>query len=352
MATGQKHGRVYGGEEGAIRAITPRTMRSMKSTLVSLAMGLLSAGCTSHPRMTRPAVTPPASAVYMAGAGGEQLYTLIEGNPEPRAVVWYVLGPEIASTPLYPDFTRALHQAGFATAMLHPRGTGYSSGIRGDIDDYALFLGDYQAFLTRLRERFAGKPLFLLGHSAGAAFALHVAAGSRGALAGVILVNPAYKLTYSEGMGPSFGDYVVYGTNYVFRPAALTVDMNSKPSAVKNDRDRVEAVAMQGDPLVVRYFSMRYLLAQRKVMDGCAVNIAVTDAPVLLVQGATDALVDPKGNDELLAAARSTDKGKLVAPRAGHGSSAVESMISPLVDWLSRRVSTSGNTPLSAATIP
>lgn len=316
----------------------------MKSTLVSLALGLLAAGCTSYPRMTMPPVAPPASAVFMPGAGGEQLYTSIEGEPEPRGVVWYVLGPEIASTPLYPGFTRALHQAGFATAILHPRGAGYSSGVRGDIEDYALFLGDYQEFLVRLGERFAGRPLFLLGHSAGAAFALRIAATSRGALAGVILVNPAYKLTYSEGMGPSFGDYIVYGANYLFRPAALVVDMNSDPSAVKNDLDRAEALAMQGDPLVVRHFSMRYLLAQKKVMDDCAANIAVTDVPVLLVQGAADALVDPKGNDELLAAARSSDKRKLVAPHAGHGSSAVETMIAALVDWLSSRASTSGNT--------
>lgn len=98
MAAGQKHGRVYCGEEGAIGAINPRTMRPMKSTLVSLVAGHLCAGCVSHLRMTRPPVAPPASAVYTAGAGGAQLFTLIEGNPEPRAVVWYVLGPEIVST--------------------------------------------------------------------------------------------------------------------------------------------------------------------------------------------------------------------------------------------------------------
>ena len=216
----------------------------MKSILVGLVLGLLAGGCTSYPRMTRPPVAPPASAIYMPGAGGEQLYTSIEGAPEPRGVVWYVLGPEIAAAPLYPGFTRALHQAGFATAILHPRGAGYSSGIRGDIEDYALFLGDYRDFLLRLGERFAGRPLFLLGHSAGAALALHIAATSKGALAGVILVNPAYKLSYSEGMGPSLGDYIVYGANYIFRSKALTVDMNSNPSAVKNELDRAEALAM------------------------------------------------------------------------------------------------------------
>lgn len=46
-------------------------MRSMKSTLVSLIMGQLSAACASYPRMTKPPVAPPASAVYMAGAGGD-----------------------------------------------------------------------------------------------------------------------------------------------------------------------------------------------------------------------------------------------------------------------------------------
>lgn len=73
---------------------------------------------------------------------------------------------------------------------------------------------------------------------------------------------------------------------YIFRPAALTVDMNSNPSAVKNDLDRAEALAMQGDPLVVRYFSMRYLLTQKKITDGCAANIAVTIRGPDVIRGA------------------------------------------------------------------
>lgn len=320
----------------------------MKNTVVGLVLGLLSAGCASYPRLTAPPLSPPGPAAYLPGEGGARLYTSIEGAPEPRAVVWYVLGPEIGSAPLYPGFTRALHEAGFATAVLHPRGSGYSSGLRGDIDDYALFLGDYATFLAWIRERFAGRPLFLLGHSAGAALALHVAARAEGPLAGVVLVNPAYKLIYSEGMGPSFGDYFVFGANFLFRSSALTVDMNSRPEAVKNDLDRAEGLAMQRDPLVVRYFSMRFMSEQGRVMGQCAENMAKVDAPVLLVQGAGDALVDPKGNDELVAAAKSADKQKLVAPGGGHGSSAVETLIAPLVDWLSERAPARGEGSLPA----
>ena len=88
---------------------------------------------------------------------------------------------------------------------------------------------------------------------------------------------------------------------------------------------------------MVRYFSMRQMLAQKQVMDRCADNLARVSAPVLLVEGAHDALVDPAGNAELLARAKSSDVVRLVAPDGGHGSSAVETMRPALLEWLLRR---------------
>jgi len=84
----------------------------------------------------------------------------------------------------------------------------------------------------------------------------------------------------------------------------------------------------------VRYFSLRYLTGQRKVMKRCPKHAEAVRAPLLLVQGAHDGLVDPESFDELLAAATVPDKRKLVAPAGGHGSSAVETMVEPLVEWL------------------
>jgi alpha-beta hydrolase superfamily lysophospholipase len=110
--------------------------------------------------------------------------------------------------------------------------------------------------------------------------------------------------------------------------------MGGDPSAMKSAADRAEALAMQRDPLVVRHFSMRYLLAQREVMNACPRNAALVDAPLLLVQGAEDRLVDPRGNEEILAAARTADKTRLVAPRGAHGASAVETVVEELVRWL------------------
>jgi len=245
--------------------------------------------------------------------------------------VWFVLGPEASGRPPYERLTAALNEAGFATAVVHPRGTGFSDGLRGDLDDYALFLSDLRLFLEHLAARFSR--VFLFGQSAGAALALEVAASPPAPLAGLVLVNPAWRLTYAKGMGPTLGDYAVYAANSLFRPAALTVDMNRSPSSVEFAPDRQEAEAMQRDPLVVRYFSLRYLSAQREVMNRCPRNLAAVRAPLLLVQGAHDALVDPASFDDLLAGARVSDKRKLVAPDGGHGSSAVETVVPPIVEW-------------------
>jgi len=311
---------------------TPAAVKMMFG-LFSLS-GML--GCASFDRLTRPPIEPPREgARWIQGARGVRLYFSVEVPAgEPWGVVYFVLGPEIRAAEPYPQFTQAAHAAGIATAVLHPRGAGFSDGVRGDIDDYSLFLDDLRLGLDQVRRTFPGKAVFLFGHSAGATLALQVAAKAQAPLAGLILVNPAYKMTYGEGMGPAPGDYVVFAFNAVFRRSALTVDMNSNPAAAKNPADREEGLSMQRDPLVVRYFSMRYLLAQKEVMDACLGNAAAFDAPLLLIQGAEDTLVDPRGDDEILAAARTADKVKLVATKGAHGSTAVETIVEELVAWL------------------
>ena len=308
-----------------------------RQAMCFLAVILLSAllGCTSAPRRMHPPVDAPAGSEWIQGAQNVQLYTsVLLPVGEPLGVVYLVLGPEVGTAPLYPKLTAALLREGFAVMALHPRGTGYSTGLRGDLDDFRLFLADHHQGLGRLRERFGTKPIFVLGQSVGAAFALELAATAKGALAGMVLVNPAYQLRSSQGMTPSFSDYVAFAANSVFRPSALTVDMNSRPAAIEHPVDRAEALAMQADPLVVRHFSMRFMMAQQKVMSRCPKNAAATKVPLLLVQGAQDALVDPRGTDEILTAAGSPDKTKRVAPQGGHGTSAVESQVEPIVYWL------------------
>lgn len=289
--------------------------------------------------------SPPAPRdpgfTWVQGARGVRLYLSLElPQREAWGIVVFVLGPEIGGADPYPRLRAALHGAGLATSAIHPRGCGYSDGARGDVDDYDLVLGDLKLGLERARSTLPGTAVFVFGHSAGAALALHLAANAEptdtGLLAGLVLVNPAYKLSHAEGMGPSLRDYVSFAFDAVFRRSTPTIDMNRNPSAVKHSDDRREALAMQRDPVVVRYFSMRYMLAQRAVMNACVRNATVVKTPVLLVTGAHDALVDPRGNDEIFGALQGPDKTRLVAPQGGHGSSAVETVVDEIIAWLGR----------------
>lgn len=297
----------------------------------------------SLPRATRAPVEPPeANSTWLNGINGVRLYARARlPDIEPIGVVYFVFGPEIGSATLYPKFTDAARAAGFITAVVHPRGAGYSDGLRGDIDDYALFLADLEQGMEWARQRSPALPFFLFGHSVGAALALELAARSSH-LAGLVVVNPAYKLLYGRGMGPSWTDYLTYTWNLIFRRSALTVDMNRSPSDISDPADRAEAQAMQQDSLVVRYFSLRYMLAQKRVMNRCAANAHATDAALLLIQGARDGLVDPRGNDVLLAAAGTTDKTKLIAANGAHGSSAVETVAHDILAWLRRHCAARG----------
>jgi fermentation-respiration switch protein FrsA (DUF1100 family) len=62
------------------------------------------------------------------------------------------------------------------------------------------------------------------------------------------------------------------------------------------------------------------------------------DAPVLMVQGARDGLVDPAGIGELLAAVRAPHRSKRIVVPSGHGSGAVETSVDPLIAWLTAHV--------------
>jgi pimeloyl-ACP methyl ester carboxylesterase len=218
--------------------------------------------------------------------------------------------------------------------VIHPRGTGYSEGIRGDNSDLSDFIGDYIEIIKD--DKFIqdnGRKSFLYGHSMSCAFAIKVASELQKA-DGLILVNPPYKLKSAKGMTPGVGDYLKYIGYYIFAPHVPIVNMAGDPSVIENDVDRRESEERNNDPLLVKYFSMHYMFESKKIMDDMLKNALQADYPLLLLYGDNDMIVDKAGCDEIFAAWKNQNKNYEIINGGSHGKSTVIKGVGIILKWI------------------
>jgi alpha-beta hydrolase superfamily lysophospholipase len=217
--------------------------------------------------------------------------------------------------------------------VVHPRGTGYSEGERGDTDPGDI-IGDYCEIIKGDNSYLAdNEKIFLFGHSMSCAFALEVAVILPG-LDGMILVNPPYKLKPAKGMSPGFSDYLKYIVYYVFAPHAPVVNMAGDPSVITDKSDRLESELRNNDSLLVKYFSMRCMSESKKIMDAMSENARVTDFPLLLLYGENDNIVDKSGCDEIFSAWHCDKKSYVTIKDGSHGKSTVVKGAETIAKWI------------------
>jgi alpha-beta hydrolase superfamily lysophospholipase len=266
---------------------------------------------------------------------GTRLYERICPAAAPRrGVVLYVAGITGLGGDQQPAFVAALVGRGFDVRFLHPRGTGYSDGPRGDIADLDRYLEDYREYARAVAP--AGTPVVVVGQSMGGVFAMRLAA-SLPQTAGLVLINPAYRYAANPGSSPTFLQYVAYAACMVAVPGARVVDMGGRPEAIADPEDRAEAIRRRGDPLVVRWFSMRAMLAAKQAMDGAPADAARCRCPLLLVDGDADRMADRAGHATLLNAYAGTNKTRLTVPGGGHGYATVLRAMPTIAEWVDAR---------------
>ncbi len=232
----------------------------------------------------------------------------------------------------FQNFGKRLAANGYVVYLVYERGTGYSEGRRGDVKDFRLIIEDYQYLIHMLRALYPEQPLFIFGHSLGGAISVKLAAEPVEELAGVILLNPAYK--FKKTAGPSFFQMTAYGFNYLFRSSALTVDVTGDPERIINPKERAEVQLRLKDPLVVKKHSMRYMAGAKKVMDACEENAEKADVPLLLIYGEKDEFVDHEGSEAILFKWRNPDKTRIIIRDGGHGAYMADEVWADVLQWL------------------
>jgi alpha-beta hydrolase superfamily lysophospholipase len=218
--------------------------------------------------------------------------------------------------------------------VIHPRGTGYSDGKRGDNSGFSDFIRDYAEIIKGDKYyKESNHKTILFGHSMSCAIALKVGEELQ-KTDGLILVNPPYKLKSAKGMSPGFGDYLKYIGYYIFAPHVPVVNMAGDPSLIENEADRKESETRSNDSLLVKYFSMRYMSESKKVMDGMVENAQKADYPLLLLYGDNDMIVDKVGCDEIFASWKGQNKKYEIIKGGSHGKSTVVKGAEIIIKWM------------------
>jgi alpha-beta hydrolase superfamily lysophospholipase len=218
--------------------------------------------------------------------------------------------------------------------VIHPRGTGYSEGRRGDNSDLNDFIMDYVEIIksdTYCKE--SNRKIILFGHSMSSAIALKVA-GKMQKIDGLILVNPPYKIKSAEGMTPGPRDYLKYIGYYIFAPHVPVVNMAGDPSLIENESDRKESTLRRNDSLLIKYFSMRYMSEAKKSMDAMVQISQRADYNLLLLYGEDDMIVDKAGCDEIFTAWKGQNKRYEIIKDGSHGKSTVMKGAEIILRWI------------------
>ncbi len=207
--------------------------------------------------------------------------------------------------------------------VIHPRGTGYSEGKRGDISNFSDFIGDYIEIIKRDTDYQSKQhKTVLFGHSMSTSIVLAVADKLEN-VGGAILVNPPFKLKKAKGMSPGFTDYIKYAYYMVFAKHKPVVNMAGNPAMIENPEDRKESEQRLNDSLLVKYFSMNMMLESKKLMNSMVEFARKANYPLLLIYGEKDNIVDPKGCDLIFVGWKSEKKRYEIVENGTHGKSTV-----------------------------
>ncbi len=252
---------------------------------LAAALLTLAAGCASpyvYRASPRPAV-PALTAGYAIMDDGYRLPLLRrEADGEPRAIILGVHGMN--------DYSRTFAGLGDYLAARGITLVAYDQRGFGATEGAGLWHGgrrmeqDLHTLVRLLRQRFPGPPLYVLGHSMGAAVVV-AAEGLRPLdVDGVILAAPAvldrrYMPFYQRGLLSVLAHLV----------PALRLD-GSRLHVKASDNDAVLR-ALHADPLVIKGTRIDAIYGMTRLIHEAAQALPALRGPALLLYGARDEII-------------------------------------------------------------
>lgn len=274
----------------------------MRRALVPIFVSLLASACSSYL-----AVAPPGHTASDVRAGVASSEWVFRGtrdfwlfarawrpaSGDPSAVLVVVHGLRDHSA-RYGSFAESLAQRGYAVYAYDHRGHGRSDGQGQMVDAFDDYVSDLDTFVTDVRTREPGRPIYVLGHSMGGAIATLYVEQRQPDLAGLVLSAPALR-HHVDDVQHAFLDL-----SSVLFPYVGVLSLEERDFT----RDEHALAEMQRDPLIHHEAGPARTAAEllsaigrlRGWLDGIHV-------PLLVIHGDADRVTMPEGSEDLVAGA-------------------------------------------------
>ncbi|MDQ0189566.1 lysophospholipase [Alicyclobacillus cycloheptanicus] len=209
--------------------------------------------------------------------------------PSPRGVVVLVHGAG-EHCGRYDHVAKWLNEAGYAVLGQDLPGHGKSSGRRGHVDSFELYLDAIDRMVQRVNDLYADIPKFLYGHSMGGLSVVRWLQTrpepTKRLLQGIILTSPCLELSLP------IPPLLMRVAAVIDRLWPTFTQSNRIPAEIVSRHPDV--VARYGtDPLILHKVTVRWVMELQRSMMAARAGEASFPAPTLILQAGQDRLVSP-----------------------------------------------------------
>lgn len=219
-------------------------------------------------------------------------------NPRAAVVLVHGLGEHSLK---YDYFAEAVYGKGLAFFVYDQRGHGRSGGIRCHVDTFDDFVEDLRQFVEIAKIESLRDEVFIVGLSLGGLTSLAFSIKYGGMIKGVVASAPALRFTRP----PSGIETGVAGILALLCPRMTTP--NRVPfEYLSHDRELIEKT--KDDKYSQRILSFKLFAELEKAARYVFENAAAMEAPVLLLHGTEDKVMDPRATKDFYGRVSSADK--------------------------------------------
>jgi len=214
------------------------------------------------------------------------------------------------------------------------RGHGRSPGRRGVVRRYDELTEDLLRVLEWAARQVPDLPRFVLGHSNGGQVALRLALHGLGSIDGLVLSNPALRVTVPVSPGKlMMGRLLARYAPWITLSGEIRADLLTRDPDVRQEH--------RADPLRHGRMSARLFFGMLEGGEMLLARAGEARTPILVLLGGQDPVIDPAASREFFDRLGSEDKTLLIYPKMLHepfNELGREQVIDDTVRWLEPRL--------------